>query len=301
MKTFIPFLILLSFFSACQKQITPPVIPEPPSVDVPIDSTVITDSTIVDSTAADSSLTGTVVCTPFMQRTIVQLDKTHADSALLQLPCAYNAENKNERYPLLIFLNGMYEGSDYGNLNKLLTLGLTRYMADSARFSFTSGGQKYNFIVVCAQSANGFRKPKTTNQIIDYMVANYQVDTTRIYLTGLSAGANSIYTYLTDKPEYAQRIAAVVPMSTTFLDSTHRSRLGLIGQANIHALIYCGDEDHQYLASNKRYASMINEAAPGFAEFHTYHGAHKNWNPMYAPNHKYYNPNMYEWLLQFSK
>jgi predicted peptidase len=253
-----------------------------------------------DTLPPSTDTVAAINCTPFLQRTIVQRDAHHADSAFLQLPCAYYEENNKERYPLLIFLNGMYEGSNYGKLNKLLKLGPPKYMADSLRFKFNAGGKKHHMIVVCPQSEVGFRKPWSTNQVIDYMISKYRVDTTRIYLTGLSAGANSVFTYLTDKREYAARIAAVVPMSTTFLDSTHKSQFRFINEANVHTLIYCGIRDTKYFKSNQRYAEWINAVTPGLAEFVPYEGAHKGWNPMYNPTHRYYNPNMYEWLLQFS-
>lgn len=297
MKKALLFVGLVFCLAACQKMVVPmPVITPPDTVAIqpPLDTLPPATDTIPTT---DTVTNG--ICPPFMQRTIVQRDARHADSALLQLPCGYDATD--ERYPLLVFLNGMYEGSDYGTLDKLLRLGPPKYMTDSIRFTFMVNGKKQPMIVVCPQSEMGFRKPRSTNQVIDYMVSNYRVDTSRIYLTGLSAGANSIFVYLTDKREYAQRIAAVVPMSTTFIDSTHRSQFRYINEANVHTLMYCGTGDSTYYKANIRYAERINAVTPGLAKFVSYDGEHRGWNPMYNPTHRYYNPNMYEWLLQFSK
>jgi dienelactone hydrolase len=156
-------------------------------------------------------------------------------------------------------------------------------------------------IVICPQSERGFRRPHTTNEIIDYMVANYRIDTKRIYLTGLSAGANSVFTYLTHKQQYASRIAGAVPMSSTFVDSAHRANFHFINQANVHMLVYCGVRDSTYLKANKRYVDTINAVTPGLAEFETYNGAHGSWNHLYNPTQRDNRVNMYEWLLQFSK
>jgi predicted peptidase len=285
MKKVLLFSLAFLCLAACKKQIVPlpdnpgPVEPPPP-VDPPPNDT--------------------VAFTPFLQRVKIKFNPTHADSAILQLPARYNAASESQqRYPLLVFLNGVYEGSNHGTLRKMMRLGPPKYMADSMRFSFDAGGKTHHYIVVCPQSTHGFRLPITTDQIISYMIAKYRVDTTRIYLTGLSAGATSVFKYLTHKPEYAQRIAAAVPMSTTTLDSASRAQLRYINQANVPLLMYCGNQDGAYLKVNKAYAATINAVTPGLAEFRTYNGKHQNWNPMYSPTHQYYKPNMYEWLLQF--
>lgn len=283
-KVLFCFLIVLGV-TACQKQIVPLPIPTPPvtfipAIDEPEDS---------------------IICTPFLQRLLLQLDRTHSDSAFLQLPCAYNGENSTEKYPLLIFFNGVFEGSNYGGLKKMKKLGPPKFMVDSLRYSFIVNGKTENFIVVCPQSENGFRGPLSTNQVIDLMIAKYRVDTNRIYLTGLSAGANSVLRYLTHKPEYAARIAAAVPMSTTHLDSTHRSHLNYISNAGVPLYWFCGKDDKKYLKVNQAYVKTLEQLSPGLVQFKLYKGAHKSWNPMYDISHKYYNPNIYEWMLQFSK
>ncbi len=283
MKKVFTCIILVLAIAACRKSIVPLTLPVPR-----------TDSTAVATATSDTS------CTPFMQRTSIQLDAWHIDSALLQLPSRYYA-NATKKFPILIFLNGVKEGTDYGPLTKLLKWGPPTFMADSLRFSFSVNSEEQSYIVVCPQSANGFRSPLTTNQVIDYMISKYQVDTTRIYLTGLSAGGSSVLRYLSDKPEYAKRIAAAVPMSATFLDSSHLAHLNYINTANVHTLVFCGSQDQKYLSTNKGYVNAINALTPGLAEFKLYKGAHKDWNPMYNPTHKYYNPNMYEWLLNYHK
>src|SRR5215212_134127 len=112
-KNLLGVVLLLSILS-CQKQVIIPDIPEQPVTEVPVPS--------------DSRN-----CTPSAAHISVQLDRWHADSALLQLPCAYDAQNSTEKYPLLVFLNGTGEGSNEGNLMKLKRWGPPRYMLDGAR------------------------------------------------------------------------------------------------------------------------------------------------------------------------
>lgn len=273
MRKTLHYVILIFGIAACQKGVNPPDPPNPEPVTPPPP---------VAQTPDSNSL-----CTPFAQHIFVQRDRTHGDSALLQLPCTYSAQNNTEKYPLLIFLNGSGEASDHGNL--------------SNRFEFQIGGKVQPVIVVCPQSENGFRAPHTTNEVIDYMIATYRVDITRIYLTGLSAGANSVLRYLTHKPQYAARIAAAAPLSSTLLDSTHRAQLHYISDAHVPLDWFCGDDDKKFRKANEAYANTINTLTPGLVQFQLYNGAHGNWNIMYNPTHKYYNPNIYEWLLQHSK
>src|SRR4051812_29815812 len=169
MKKILGYILLVLGILSCQKMVTPVSIPEQPVTPLP---------PVKESTAG----------TPFAQRISLQLDNWHADSAFLQLPSDYYAAKSTDKYPLLVFLNGVFEGSKYGNLRKLKRLGPPKYMMDSLRFQFTVNGKTESMIVVCPQSYNGYRPPNSTNQVIDSMIARYRVDVHRIYLTGLSAG-----------------------------------------------------------------------------------------------------------------
>ena len=240
-------------------------------------------------------------CEPFLQKTIVQSTPHQMDSAWIQLPCDYTLAKDSIKYPLIIFFHGRFEGYDYGNLSKMLPLGPPKFMADSLRFTFTVASKKYNFIVVCPQSQAGFRTPTSTNEVIDYMISHYRVDTSRIYLTGLSAGAMGVLAYLTESQQNANRIAAAVPMSSTNLTATQINHLKFISTANVHTQIFCGDIDGAYKGNNRKYVDTINSYNPGLAIFTSYAGGHCCWNNMYDISHTNYNPNMYEWMLQFHR
>jgi predicted esterase len=237
---------------------------------------------------------------PFMQRTLVELDAYHKDSALLQLPEHYNSGFDTEKYPLVIFLNGRFEGSDYGNLNKLLKWGVPKFMADSVRFAFNVGGKTQGMIMLSPQSANGYPSPVAINQVIDYMLTRYRVDLSRIYLTGLSSGAAAVFSYLTYSKEYAARLAAAVPMSSIELETGKIANLKYISDAGTHVNIFCGIYDDLYL-KNKRYADEINSYTPGLAVFTSYGGAHNSWNGRFNPLQSSPTQNIYQWMLQYHK
>jgi predicted peptidase len=234
---------------------------------------------------------------PFMQRTVVELDAYHKDSAWLQLPVHYNSGFDTEKYPLVLFLNGRFEGSDYGTMNKMVRWGVPKFMADSLRFAFDVAGKTQGMIMLCPQSANGYPSPAAINQVIDYMIARYRVDVKRIYLTGLSSGAAAVFTYLTSSKENAARLAAAVPMSAIELETEKIANLKFISDAGTPVQVFCARGDDLYL-KNKSYADEINKYKPGLALFTSYFGGHGGWNERYDPSHAYYNPNIYEWMLQ---
>lgn len=237
---------------------------------------------------------------PFMQRTLVTLDAYHSDSAWIQVPAHYYSGFDTEKYPLVIFLNGRYEGSDYGKLKKMLKWGVPTFMADSLRFAFDVAGKHEQMIMLCPQSRNGYPSPYDLNKTIDYMLAKYRVDPSRVYLTGLSSGAAALFSYLTFSPANAARIAAAVPMSSLELETAKIANLKFIADANTPVRVFCGRSDDVF-PENKSYADEINKYSPGLAVFTSYGGAHGGWNERYAPSHDFYNPNVYEWMLQFHK
>lgn len=237
---------------------------------------------------------------PFMQKTVVELDAYHKDSAWLQLPVHYNLGFDTEKYPLLVYFNGRFESGEYGNLKKMVTVGVPKFMADSLRFQFDTAGKNQQFIVVCPQSANGHTSPASIDQLLNYMAAKYRADVSRIYLTGVSSGAASVLSYLTNKPEYAKRVAAAVPMSSVALEAEKVNNLKFIADAGTHIKIFCGKSDGLY-QDNKNYAAEINTHQTALAVFTAYNGDHGSWNPMYDLSNKSYNPNIYEWMLQYHR
>lgn len=240
-------------------------------------------------------------CGPKLQRTTVVYDAHHFDSSWVQLPCSYASSSDTQHYPLLVFFHGIGESGNDGGLNVMLTLGPPKYMADSIRFAFTNANKIYNFIVFCPQDYDGYRTPENVDAILNYIVAHYRVDVRRIYLTGLSAGARNCLNYVTDKQAYANRIAAIVPMSSIVMDATHTSHFDYVANANVHTRIFIGTSDASNLSNNQSYANAINALSPGLAELTTYAGGHCCWNGPYSTNHDFYNPNIYEWMLQFHK
>ncbi len=125
---------------------------------------------------------------------------------LLYLPKNYSKQK--EKFPLVIYLHG---GSQRGNdLNKLKTYGLP---------GLVDKGHNYKFIIASPQCPEN--KTWTTENWFDYLyqdlLMKYNIDTNRIYVTGISIGGFGTYEVAMDNPD---KFAALVALCGGCNDST---------------------------------------------------------------------------------
>ncbi|HTL10258.1 MAG TPA: PHB depolymerase family esterase, partial [Chitinophagaceae bacterium] len=124
------------------------------------------------------------------------------------MPALYNSTTK--QYPLLIFLHGVGEtGNGSTDLPRVLRNAVPR-LIDQHTFpaQFTVNNQNFSFITINPQFKE-WPQPADVNAMIDYAVANFRVDETRIYVAGLSMGGGATWDYAV---AYPNRVAAVVPI-----------------------------------------------------------------------------------------
>ena len=112
------------------------------------------------------------------------------------LPRGYNP-NASQTYPLIINVHGRGargSGRDVANLCVVACEGLS-IIIEQFRFPelVYKNGQPYRFIVLSPQYDWGDQETAADlDAFITYALANYKVDVNRVYLTGLSSGANLI-------------------------------------------------------------------------------------------------------------
>jgi len=117
---------------------------------------------------------------------------------LLYLPKDY--AKKSKKYPLLIYLHG---GSQKGNdLNKLKTYGLP-YLINK--------GKHFDFIVVSPQCPNDkfWSTDNWFELLFEEISHQYNIDTNRVYCTGISMGGYGSYIVTMDFPD---KFAAILPL-----------------------------------------------------------------------------------------
>jgi hypothetical protein len=220
------------------------------------------------------------------------------------LPGGYNTGNQT--YPLLIFVHGLGELGD-GSATKLpliLRNGPPKLINQKLwPDSFNAGGKQRRFIVLSPQ----FIKWPTNldiDTLIEYALANYRVDPSRIYMTGLSMGGGVVWNYAGGSSRNARRIAAVVPVCGASYPDLTRSYTMASNDLPVWATHNNGDPTAPVSYSNG-YVDNMNNApnppSPLARKTIFVSNSHDAWSATYNPTFREENKNVYEWMLQYSR
>jgi hypothetical protein len=215
----------------------------------------------------------------------------------------YDYNTNSNTYPLIIFLHGVGErGNGTTELSRVLSNALPRYCANGATMKFTYGGKPYSFLVLSPQlsASYGNWQDFYTEEMIAYAKKNLRVDTNRIYLCGLSLGGGGVWKYATSSAAAANQLAAIAPTCGTGEGTTFchiaKNKMAVWG---FHAL-----DDYTVASGNTSYAiNQINNCQPQIIPKATYYttGGHGIWDRALDTGHTFQNPNVYEWMLSYSK
>lgn len=197
----------------------------------------------------------------------------------------YNADQK---FPLMIFLHGSGEkGNGTTELNRVLVHGPPKLVKN---------GRALPFIIISPQlpSSQGGWPVGLVDELIARAKAAYRVDTTRIYVTGLSMGGYGTWSYATSRPNV---VAAVVPIAGA----------GNNGAActmkNVPTWAFHGDADGTVNYSGSvNMVNAIKACSPAAAvepKITIYPGVgHDSWTRTYDGSAGH---DIYTWLLQYHK
>jgi len=131
----------------------------------------------------------------------VEIKKNLETNYLLYLPEEYKTSAKE--WPLILFLHGAGERGN--NLEKVKVWGPPKIVEKDKNFPF---------IVISPQCPEGdwwtsFHQLEVLNTLVDNVVKNYNVDKSRIYLTGLSMGGYGTWALACEFPD---KFAAIAPI-----------------------------------------------------------------------------------------
>jgi hypothetical protein len=213
---------------------------------------------------------------------------------LLYTPPGYASSSTT--YPLLLSLHSKGEVGD--DLSELTSRNPEQM--PSRLIYLNKWPQHLPFIVLTPQLKPDTSDPdrewpaKYVDEVVAYVLANFRVDQSRIYVTGISRGGTGTWIYAS---AYPQRVAAMVPISGK-TDLTQACRL-----KNIPIWAFNGDGDR---VVTQQYSIEMVEAinacqpAGAYKPYLTILNArdHNGWNEVYNGTSGY---EIYDWLLMFRK
>lgn len=220
------------------------------------------------------------------------------------LPKGYSATD-TIRYPLLIHIIG---AGDLGNgtassITLLLRSGPAMEIANGVfPDPVVVNGKSFGFIMLDPQ----WQVQPTVAQVdavISYALANYHVDTTRVYLTGLSMGGGVTWQYAGNSLNNANRLAAIVPVCGDITPDLNRGRV--IAASNLPVWATHNDQDPdvpvQYTEQEISYINQPPAPVPPAIETIFHNNVHDAWTATYAPTLSVNNMNIYQWMLQYTR
>ena len=208
------------------------------------------------------------------QKLDTTISKRVACDYLLYLPVGYG--EKEQVWPLMMFLHGAGErGSD---LNKVKVHGPPKLV---------EAGKDLPFIIVSPQCPEGdwwTDKNEVLITLLDDIAGRYDVDTERIYLTGLSMGGYGTWALAA---AHSERFAAIVPICGG------GKRFMAWRLKDVPVWAFHGARDNLVPVSESEEIVNALKAQGAEAKLTVYPEAgHDSWTETYN------NPELYDWLLR---
>ncbi|PCJ98034.1 MAG: hypothetical protein COA50_03655 [Flavobacteriaceae bacterium] len=212
--------------------------------------------------------------------------------------------NDGPEYPLIIFMHGWGERGDSSNdpseLDKVLSWGPPRLIRSN------NWDPSYPFVVVSPQLNFTYWPTNKIHEFITYVIDNYQINTNRIYVTGLSLGGGGSWFYAGEMGEESYA-AAIVPISAS--GGAHL----IENLAKVPIWAFHGADDPLVNAFDNfgsvPMVNAINQLNPEVkAKLTVYKGtAHNAWTNTYknlpadANEYDKFDVSIYDWMLQYKR
>lgn len=219
------------------------------------------------------------------------------------IPSDYS--NSTDRYPLLIFIHGAGQfGNGKNDLPLLLMEGVTQLL-DEQRIpsTFSQNNNDHSFIFLSPQ----FKEKFTTQDLhtfINFAKSEYRIDSTRIYLAGLSIGGILCTDYAA---EYKDQVAAIVPMAgINNNDPLMNEKAASLYNSKTPVWAFHNDKDLAIKTSTTiDFINLIKQGTdPDFIRLTILspdgNANHDAWTRATDPLFKVDEMNIYEWMLKYS-
>lgn len=250
---------------------------------------------------------------------------------LAKLPQGYDPQDQSTKYPVILYFHGLGAMGDgtTDHLCRIVTDVNTSLPSRIENNEFpetvTSGSQTFSYIVLCPQY-NGYGPPYFYDDAVDdfitYALANYNIDPHRVYITGMSGGANVVVDYIASSVAHAQRVAAASLSSLCYPVSIRPNGPSHIVTAGLPVwFAQCSADDPPCgVEIPDTWVSEINglnaTPAPRFTRLDVHPSPpwpftdslyycrgwkHDTWTAMYSPLFVNTGPDLYHWLLQYQR
>jgi dienelactone hydrolase len=216
------------------------------------------------------------------------------------LPSLYQQTTK--KYPVILFFTG---GGQTGNGSSDLPLlakdGIMQLVVQK-KFppNVESAGRNNSFVIFCPQ----FTKQPTAAELLssfEYMKANYRIDTTRIYMSGLSNGGVLASELTALIP---QKFAALVTMAGVFSDPSMASKCSTLVAARLPVWSFHNQDDFVIpSAYTVNFINMLRAYKPAIIPRLTIFPSptHDSWTPAINPDYRENKMNIYEFMLKYHR
>jgi dienelactone hydrolase len=221
----------------------------------------------------------------------------------------YQPENESgdQQFPLLIFLHG---GDETGNSKEQhVILSRAAKHGPSRLIKYGQWNPPTPIIVVSPQTTDGWWRPRMLHAFIEYLIDTYPVDSSRIYLTGLSRGGTGSFDYINQYGHNAH-VAAMLPMATDAI--VRNSGDFLPGNfKDTPVWLFINDQD-KYVPDYKATVEIIRQitSTSNGSRVTVYpRRGHDAWTGTYTlagqgferADYHPFDTDVYEWLLQHRK
>ncbi len=215
---------------------------------------------------------------------------TYNVNAIIYTPTNYDP---NKLYPLVLFFHGMGEaGTD---INLLYNTGLPQVLRSGYKPPF-------DFIMIAPQRSSYSPDPAWLPGILQDAQRRFPIDTTRMYVTGLSAGGWSSYgSQLNISTTVAKKFAAIVINSGATQDAK-TTNFDWWGDSKTPLWATVGNDDVSYRDRNINMVNEVNKRVPNLASITVRQGVgHGGWNDVYNGTVKKNGLDMWQWMYQYTR
>jgi dienelactone hydrolase len=243
---------------------------------------------------------------------------------LVYTPPGYNPANTTKKYPVIVYFHGR------GSMSNGTAPNLCRiFSADQKSLPFRVetgnvipqvywGGVTHQYIIVAPQYLyynypTLYATATHVEQVLNFLDTAYRIDRKRVYLTGMSTGANMVMEYASSSPTRAQRVAAINMASLcTTVGKVPNDTLApkRVANANLPVrIVHCANDKVCLKSIPETWVTKINNTVPKPNPLAVLHlianclgpNNHDAWPYNYDPAYRIGAKNLLEWFIMYQR